>query len=924
MTADDVHEAADQAGIPWDDDPAFMDRCEQLTGKRHLDSMSEGERQEVVDDLRMQKQAVELTKLAQAIPSDVLQAAQDDPAIEGTVLKAGGAYRAPIYSDDDVVGFFTPRQEGEVWRLGPVFVMPAHRGKGLASSAVRDFMEGRKGRAEIDEDNEASQRLFEAAGFMHDGSGGWVKEAGVRDLFARLMGRDKTEPGRASRPGEVTWSVLPADFRERARESIARNEQSNASYSPEPAREIFHGSPSDIAEFELRRHYLADDEPVAFGTPERDMALTHLQRWSDDDFSLGRVNDGPLTMEEKRPGAFEEIYGGKKGYLYQLDPEGFEYEPRLMRAERMTRIAPKVVGTEEIDDVLAALEASGLNLVRLEKTASAPKHVFITGLPGAGKTTEAKKLAKKLGLPLISLDGISATRGTWANTKDARRFIREELDTPHVIEGAQILGLRPRDLAKHEVYFIDQPKDVLVDRLVSRGWNGADGKWHRGEKSRSAAEKFHDSLVGAADRFRERNSPTMLKQAGIFTSKSERAEARRTMLDRYAELYNEFDGAHGPAHRDDVMRTARLLAERHAPKRVDVAEAAALLHDVGISRGRKRHEHHAVEMLKEDPEFRKAFGFLDRRRILHAVREHRNSTGQPRSTLAKIISDADRTPGAGDSSPLARALAYGREHFEELDDDAQLMRAGEILNAKFGPGQVRTYMPETAELLAAGYDPITEAYRAGDVEALREIAGESMGKAAAVSLWSGFQDEMQKQAAHLEDRLKDRAPGVDPSLLPAIEEYAADQDLDTSKSYHAPLPGGAYVVLGPVGKGEARRHVAKTVLSPEMRPPGRMLKGSPMKVPAGTMAAWKQLNSSNLESSRYDAPSKRLEVKFKGGGHYGYAGVPPVKARGLHRAKSSGKYFHKHIKGTYEHTKLSAAFVDEVTRLLPDLVGSRL
>ena len=37
---DNVHRAADLAGVEWDNNPAFMDMSERLTGKRHLDSMS--------------------------------------------------------------------------------------------------------------------------------------------------------------------------------------------------------------------------------------------------------------------------------------------------------------------------------------------------------------------------------------------------------------------------------------------------------------------------------------------------------------------------------------------------------------------------------------------------------------------------------------------------------------------------------------------------------------------------------------------------------------------------------------------------------------------------------------------------------------------------------------------------------------------
>ncbi len=570
------------------------------------------------------------------------------------------------------------------------------------------------------------------------------------------------------------------------------------------------------------------------------------------------------------------------------------------------------------------------DLVRLVKTAAAPKHVYITGLPGAGKTTEAKRLSQELGLPMVSLDGISAKAGRWSTDADARRFIKKNLDEPHVIEGSQILGFREKDLKGHTVYLIEQPRDVLVDRLVQRGWNDDAGKLHKGKGERKATEKWIDGFGSVAEDFKNTHSPTMLKTSGIRdwfskflpgrpepkpeVTRDDREAARQRFLDRYSEYYNDFDGAHGPGHRDDVVRTAKLLSQIHDPKRQVVAEAAALLHDIGISVGRDRHEHHAVDMLKADPEFKKAFGFLDRRRILHAVRHHRNSTGKPRSVLAKIISDADRTPGSGDTSPMARGLAYGRAHHPDLSEDEQLMRVGKVVSEKFAPGSVRTYMPETADLIATSYGPILDAYAAGDLDALRAL-GDGQMKAAGVTRLA-FADELEKiaRAGHVIKRLNERAPGVDSALLPEIEAAANRQDLDPQRSYHAPLPGGAYVVLGPVGKKGDQRHVIKTVLSPEMRPPGRMLKGMPRTV--GTMADWKAVNSSNLEATRYDAGNKRLEVKFKGGGHYGYKDVPPAKARGIRRAKSAGKYFHRNIKGTFDFDKVAqVAFEDELEKL---------
>ena len=140
-----------------------------------------------------------------------------------------------------------------------------------------------------------------------------------------------------------------------------------------------------------------------------------------------------------------------------------------------------------------------------EKVAAAPKHIYITGVPGVGKTTEGQRLSKETGLPLISLDGIKAK-----NTAGARQFIKKNLDTPHIIEGTQILGFRPRDLKGHKVYLIEEPKSVVVDRLVRRGWNDESGKRLRGEKHRARFETLYDEMAGHAEAFKDANSPTTM------------------------------------------------------------------------------------------------------------------------------------------------------------------------------------------------------------------------------------------------------------------------------------------------------------------------------------------------------------------------------------------------------------------------------
>jgi hypothetical protein len=51
VAVEDIHDAADRAGIAWDDDPNFMAFVKNLTGKEHLDALSPKERRMVLDKI---------------------------------------------------------------------------------------------------------------------------------------------------------------------------------------------------------------------------------------------------------------------------------------------------------------------------------------------------------------------------------------------------------------------------------------------------------------------------------------------------------------------------------------------------------------------------------------------------------------------------------------------------------------------------------------------------------------------------------------------------------------------------------------------------------------------------------------------------------------------------------------------------------
>lgn len=52
VPSEEVHQAAEQAGIAWDGDEAFMDFSEKITGFRHIDTMTSELRLKLIDALK--------------------------------------------------------------------------------------------------------------------------------------------------------------------------------------------------------------------------------------------------------------------------------------------------------------------------------------------------------------------------------------------------------------------------------------------------------------------------------------------------------------------------------------------------------------------------------------------------------------------------------------------------------------------------------------------------------------------------------------------------------------------------------------------------------------------------------------------------------------------------------------------------------
>ena len=187
---------------------------------------------------------------------------------------------------------------------------------------------------------------------------------------------DAAETKQKGRP----FASLPKDVQEKTRREIPKKMLRNAGRKFDRSDAIYHGSREELKGGPtLQPHYLTNDLPTVFGTPLRGMAMAFLgKRWTDDDFDLGSVSGGPLTLRELRPGALRETFQGQKGHLYTMDATPFVYMPQLMGEERVALRQPKTVRTEKIPDIYEALLSQNdmkvvpfQEAVEAEKTSSA-------------------------------------------------------------------------------------------------------------------------------------------------------------------------------------------------------------------------------------------------------------------------------------------------------------------------------------------------------------------------------------------------------------------------------------------------------------------------------------------------------------------------------------------------------------------------
>lgn len=99
----------------------------------------------------------------------IVEAAKDPYLGEFVLHRKREAFMG-FFEHGELVGFAVPRRDSDGhYRTGAIFVTASHRSKGIAKAFVKQYFDGKKGRAYIEPGNQASIALYASVGFKKTG-----------------------------------------------------------------------------------------------------------------------------------------------------------------------------------------------------------------------------------------------------------------------------------------------------------------------------------------------------------------------------------------------------------------------------------------------------------------------------------------------------------------------------------------------------------------------------------------------------------------------------------------------------------------------------------------------------------------------------------------------------------------------------------
>ena len=160
------------------------------------------------------------------------------------------------------------------------------------------------------------------------------------------------------------------------------------------------------------------------------------------------------------------------------------------------------------------------------KNPSIGHRILILGCPGSGKSTFARALAARTGLPVVHLDNLWwRADGTHISREDFDRALGELLEGERwILDGDYSRTYEVRLRAADTVVFLDYPEDVCMDGIRRRvGEERPDMPWKE--------STLDPELVAQVQNYARDNRPQVLsllqsypeKHSVIFTSRAQAA-----------------------------------------------------------------------------------------------------------------------------------------------------------------------------------------------------------------------------------------------------------------------------------------------------------------------------------------------------------------------------------------------------------------
>ena len=350
-----------------------------------------------------------------------------------------------------------------------------------------------------------------------------VAERSQRNQARRIVGLEKGDPREVDHKNPISNGGSNAKSNLQAISLVE-----NRKKFTKTAAQLYHGSPfgglTSLSPREPRGHTDYERQRAVFMTDNPDAAALYALARDKERKNRGWAAIGGRLQLGPSAGLNE------KGYLYSVNTDDYLSPPKGQ--ENSGFAIPREVGVSGVKEVTPAeyehlidrFDTKGAfkdhirSLISKErpkdqekikmlqahlKTAST-KHHLITGVPGAGKSTIARRIAKEKGLPLFEIDSdprfkralqlIDEGKVDESNALQKQMFhdaiARKD---PHVIEGAQVM-LDPALARQHELQILDGSVDELAPR-----WANREAIKHR-ERAVSAGklptkdETYYDSL----------------------------------------------------------------------------------------------------------------------------------------------------------------------------------------------------------------------------------------------------------------------------------------------------------------------------------------------------------------------------------------------------------------------------------------------